>query len=1276
VRRAVIAGTLVAAGIAAGGVATIVHAADGDVVLVSRATGPSGTSGNGTSSSPSASADGRWVVFQSAATNLDAAATSGKTQVYLRDVQTGATTLVSRADGAAGAAGDNNSTEATVSDDGRYVAFLSTAANLSADDTNGVADVYVRDVVAGTTALVSRNTGPTGAVAAHGAAGPEISGDGSTIAFSSIDALAPGAAGASTKVYVRDRATQANELASGDGPSQVGSLPALSSDGRYVAFAGQVPNGTGILVRDRVTHTTQIASRQDGPDGAPAKDATQPSISADGRYVAWRSLGNDVSPDDSDGTNDVFERDLVEGWTVLVSRADGATGAATAYPSSSDAPHVSADGRRVVFLSSADNLSTLDNDNGTNVYVRDTLAGTLDMVHGRVGQSPPPQSAISGDAIAAGGGFVAYDSAATILPGEETGTHGDVFRRELGAEPAVPLPTGDVADLVLDEGPAGVTTNAIVPVTLSHPLARPVDFTYTTHDVTAVGGTDYTTSTGHVRFAVGQVSQTIAVPITGDDAHEGDETFTVSLSDGREGLAGRTGTVTIRDDDAAPAPGDQGGGGTGTGGGQTMGPPPGTTLTSEAPKTSCNTTMTVGLLHLRGCLSGDQLHAISHGVVSVDGLTVTPAAADGKVDFAANEILSEGDVTVAAGPLVLFKGQWHPTWRASAAVDSIDLGPKFVSPPAGSGFFGLTMGTTMYAVAHKDGSITYEGQIALPIFGAPVIPYADLHLKTDDADGLVTSQMGIHEAWLTFVVFGVRDLDLRVDPVHGGLAGSATVELPTPNHLKIGAGFAFDAQGFKSAYGEAQNLNVAIQPGLYLQRVRLAIGVRPLSLGGGIGVSGGPIVPPMTAPIVQIDGNFAFVFGDPGQLHIDGDLRVANIPIATAYFDAYTNGDIDFGAHVDIGLPDISNPAGTLNLARVTGDVTGWFDSKAFNIEGHVGVRVLGVDVAADLLGSSKGLAACGQIAFFRGGVGYDWTTKQVTVMGPFLCDVGPWRATKASAAQAGGARTLRFDADRQLIALTGDGAPPSVVLRGPGGQALQTPAAGQPPVKNDKFVVLQDPTDHITYVAIDHAKGTWTIAPAAGSAPLRAVRSAGLLPAPKVKASVSGHGPGPRTLRYAITPQPGQKVTFAEIGSKVHRVIGRPRGSKGTLRFTPAAGRGGRRKIVALVTTDGRPRASLTVATYTAPAPAKLTAPARLKGTLAGGKVKLTWRAVAGAREYLIAGKNANGGPLQAHATGKQHAATVTDVLPITGATLTVRAIDRTGHLGRAAKVVVKAKR
>jgi len=398
--------------------------------------GSGGAQGNQFSLLSSISADGRFAAFQSAASNLVPGDTNGSYDVFVRDQIAGATERVSV--DSSGVQGDNDSSAPSISADGRYVAFWSMASNLVAGDTNGTWDVFVRDRTAGTTERVSLDS--SGAQANGPSYGPAISADGRWVAFQSFASnLVPGDANGLYDVFVRDRLAGATERVSVDSAgaeaNDESSSPAISADGRYVAFhasatnlvSGDTNGATDVFVRDRVAGTTERASV--GSGGAQGNgDAFYPSITADGRYVAFESAADALVAADTNGVPDVFVRDRMAGTTE---RASLGMGAVQGNGASRD-PSITADGRYVAFGSESTNLVGGDTNDRFDVFVRDRIAGTTERASvSTSGEQADDLSELA--AMAAGGRFLAFASFATNLVPADTNLQSDIFVRDLDA---------------------------------------------------------------------------------------------------------------------------------------------------------------------------------------------------------------------------------------------------------------------------------------------------------------------------------------------------------------------------------------------------------------------------------------------------------------------------------------------------------------------------------------------------------------------------------------------------------------------------------------------------------------------------------------------------------------------------------------------------------------------------------------------------------------------------------------------------------------------------
>ena len=420
--------------------------------LVSVSSG--GVQANATSYGPAISGDGRYIAFESSASNLVASDTNGFLDVFVRDRQTSTTSLVSLSSG--GMQGNHHSYECSLSGDGRYVAFKSQATNVVANDTNGVSDIFVRDRQNSTTVRVSVDS--SGIEGNNGCEQAAISADGRYVAFASdASNLVAGDTNASEDVFVHDLVSGATTRASlntgGVAGNDASLIPAISGDGRYVAFGSYATNlvpgdGNGtidIFVRDRQTGTTTRVSVDSA--GVESNDYSYyPALSSDGRYVAFLCAASNLVVNDANFADDVFVHDRQTGATTRVS----VDSSGTEGDDSCDVPAISPDGRFVGFASYATNLVANDTNDLLDVFVHDRVTAVTTRASvstsGAEGNSDSLDPAFSAD-----GRFVAFDSdASNFVAGDTNGTY-DIWARDEGLPAAMSYCT------------AGTTTNGCTP---------------------------------------------------------------------------------------------------------------------------------------------------------------------------------------------------------------------------------------------------------------------------------------------------------------------------------------------------------------------------------------------------------------------------------------------------------------------------------------------------------------------------------------------------------------------------------------------------------------------------------------------------------------------------------------------------------------------------------------------------------------------------------------------------------------------------------------------
>jgi len=501
-----------------------------------------GGNSDGVSNLPSISSDCRYVAFESNATNLLGVGidTNGWSDIFVRDRLTATTARVSiHSDGTT--QGDNRSNSPSISSDGRHVAFESWATNLAGIGDGIFPDIFVHNCQTGDTIRVSVEDS-AGAEGGGPSFHPSISGDGRYVAFDSDADLVPTDSGDYYDIFVHDRDADENGIydevaplgisttrvsvdAGGNESNGHSYSPAISGDGRYVTFesfatdlvAGGTNGNSHIFVRDRQTGTTTLVSvHSNGTEGD--QDSTLPSISADGRYVAFQSQADNLIDGDTNvfPLSDIFVHDLQTGTTTLVSvDSNGIQG-----NGDSTLPSISADGRYVTFKSQADNLVVGDTNLSplSDIFVHDLQTGITNLVsvdsNGIQGDGDSSAPSISSD-----GKFVAFESDA-VLVADDNGLFSDIFVYERESLPP------NVDSTTPADNANGVGLGAAISATFTEPMnGSTIDTNTFTLNNGVTGTVTYDANSNTARF----------IPASNLNY---DTTYTATITTAAEDLAG------------------------------------------------------------------------------------------------------------------------------------------------------------------------------------------------------------------------------------------------------------------------------------------------------------------------------------------------------------------------------------------------------------------------------------------------------------------------------------------------------------------------------------------------------------------------------------------------------------------------------------------------------------------------------------------------------------------------------------------------------------------
>jgi PKD repeat protein len=412
-----------------------------------------GTEADNASINPSISSDGRFVAFESDATNLVADDTNNATDVFVADVQNGSIERISL--GLSGVEANGASTNPVISGNGRYVAFESFASNLVSGDTNRVIDIFVYDRQTGSTSLVSVNS--NGSLTTSHSFSPSISGNGQVIAFYSLATnLVDNDTNRAIDVFIHDTLSGSTERISVDSSGNQANMaswqPRISTNGQFVVFSstasnlvvGDTNSAQDIFLYNRQDSSVMLISNAD--DGQPSNGiSAYAAVSGDGNVVVFESDATNLVANDNNAATDIFVFDKRQGSLSRVSRS--VSDSDTDGPSYQ--PTISHDGRFVSFYTYASNLVAGDSNQFEDVFVYDRQTGYMELLTNTMERQEANSSSFN-PTLNADGRYVALFSFASNLSTPDTNNVDDVFLFDRGVINTPPIANaGNDSNVVL-----------------------------------------------------------------------------------------------------------------------------------------------------------------------------------------------------------------------------------------------------------------------------------------------------------------------------------------------------------------------------------------------------------------------------------------------------------------------------------------------------------------------------------------------------------------------------------------------------------------------------------------------------------------------------------------------------------------------------------------------------------------------------------------------------------------------------------------------------------
>lgn len=603
--------------------------------------------------------------------------------------------------------------------------------------------------------------------------------------------------------------------------------------------------------------------------------------------------------------------------------------------------------------------------------------------------------------------------------------------------------------------------------------------------------------------------------------------------------------------------------------------------------------------------------------MAAGGVTIT-------IDLSAKTLItSGGKVEAKVGNVVLDKAalEWKLPSAEGVIKDLAGNPAPFDTGKFDIEFLGLkVLGETQPKLL-PDGSVEIPVHLALPApvggFGGLGGITGDIVLKADVQSGLKLSNLHIHADHVGLGIAEIHPLDIDYIGDPSKLYGKVNLLLPViESALETEFQFTDGEFDFGKAELTLPGQGIAVATGVFLKKINFGIFIKPkpTKITGGVQINA--LGTFGDTPVLQVDGQVSYTFPNapaPGVFRVEGHGKLIGVDFADVFAQYETSGKVSFGGDVHLGDESVLG---------VSGGASGDVDLKTlkFNIlgEAHVCAFTL-CAFGSEILISSGSVAGCVGGSTLGAGARYTFSDGKLKAF--WTCDLAKYKVPLSATVSQGGPSTVKIAGGQKVasIQIVGQGGSPRVTVTGPGGQTIASPADQTQPTISDVGLLIADTESSSTVVNLSRPQGgTWTVTPQATSVPIASVRTADALPEPSVEASVTGKGHN-RTLSWTVKKIPGQVVRLSEEGPGAFRNFGVLKPGKGSMKFSPANGKAGKRTLTAVVEQDGVFRQSIVAGSYTAPGPQKPGRPKRVRLKRKGTKLVITWRKAPRAVEYAV---------------------------------------------------------